>query len=82
MTLEIERIRVIALPDGRLDTANAARYLGLSPKTLATMRSNGTGPKYVKCGRVFYYQADLDEWLRQKPKVRSTAQARWSSGRR
>lgn len=76
MSLEIERVRVIAFPDGRLDTENAARYLGLSTKTLAMMRSAGSGPKFVKRGRVFYYQNDLDDWLKQQPKVTSTAQAR------
>jgi hypothetical protein len=40
------------------------------------MRSAGTGPKFVKRGRIFYFMDDLDEWLRQQPKVTSTAQAR------
>ena len=50
-------------PDGRLNTRNAARYLGLAVSTLAMMRCRGTGPSYVKRGKVFYYKADLDGWL-------------------
>ena len=42
----------------------AGLYLGLSVKTLAMRRCDGTGPQYVKRGRVFYYQNDLDEWLK------------------
>jgi hypothetical protein len=40
------------------------------------MRSAGTGPKFVKRGRVFYFLADLREWIAAQPKVASTAQAR------
>jgi hypothetical protein len=61
------------LPDGRMDTKNAAAYLGLSIHTLAIRRSEGTGPKFVKCGRIFYYKDDLDEWLRAG-RVSSTAE--------
>ena len=58
-------IQIPQFPDGRLDTKHAAAYLGLSVKTLAIKRSNGTGPKFVKRGRVFYYQTDLDDWLKK-----------------
>jgi hypothetical protein len=63
------------LPDGRMTTRNAAAYLGLSIKTLAMRRCDGTGPSFVKRGRVFYYREDLDDWLR-KGRVSSTAEAR------
>lgn len=66
---------VTVLPDGRMDTKNAATYCGLSVKTLAMKRSTGTGPRFVKLGRVFYFLEDLNEWLRRNP-VKSTAQAR------
>jgi hypothetical protein len=42
----------------------ASAYLGLMVQTLAKKRWNGTGPKFVKRGRIFYYREDLDEWLR------------------
>ena len=57
-------VAVVILPDGRMDRVNAARYLGLSPKTLAMYAVRGTGPKYVKRGKVFYFRNDLDNWLR------------------
>jgi hypothetical protein len=55
---------VMILPDGRMDRKNAARYLGLSVKTLAMHASRGTGPRFIKRGLVFYFRADLDLWLR------------------
>jgi hypothetical protein len=73
---EIERVKIVVYPDGRLDSENAARFLGLRPKTLAMMRTAGTGPKFLKKGRVFYYLNDLQAWLGEHPRVRSTAQAR------
>ena len=66
---------VVALPDGRLDSANAARYLGLSPKTLAMLRCAGKGPPYVKRGRIFYYQTDLNQWLKEG-RVMTTSELR------
>lgn len=76
---ELKKIEVVVYPDGRLDTTNAAKYLGFSPKTLAIMRSNGTGPRFVKRGRIFYFQEDLQAWIEEQPRVRSTAQARLSN---
>ncbi len=38
-------------------------------------RCDGTGPKFVKRGRVFYYRDDLDEWLRSA-RVSSNAELR------
>ena len=50
-------------PDGRMRTEDAARYLGLAPKTLAMMRCSGKGPRFIKKGRIFYFKEDLDAWL-------------------
>jgi hypothetical protein len=58
-----------------MDTSAAAAYLGLSIQTLAIKRCDGTGPKFVKSGRVFYYREDLDEWLRAA-RAGSTAESR------
>lgn len=66
---------VTMYPDGRFDTCNASAYVGLSEKTLAMMRCNGTGPKFVKRGRVFYFREDLDAWLNEGGRFTSTAQA-------
>ncbi len=65
---------VVILPDGRMDTKNAAKYSGFSEKTLAMKRCNGTGPKFIKLGRIFYRKDDLDDWI-QKGEAISTAQA-------
>ena len=66
---------VTIFPNGRLDTKNASAYLGFSTKTLAMMRWQGTGPKFIKKGRIFYYLEDLDEWMKT-PRLTSTAQAK------
>lgn len=66
---------IAMFPDGRMTASDAAAYLGIAPKTLAMKRSNGTGPKFVKRGRVFYFKDDLDEWLRAG-RASSTAEAR------
>jgi len=67
-------VEVVIFPDGRMDSANAADYLGLSQKTLAMMRCQGTGPEFIKRGRIFYFKEDLDTWLIQAGKRSSTAQ--------
>lgn len=50
---------------GRMRVAEAARYLGLAPSTLAKLRVRGDGPRYAKAGQriVVYDRADLDAWL-------------------
>jgi len=70
----IKNIEVVIFPDGRMDAANAAEYLGFSQKTLAMMRCQGTGPEYIKRGRIFYFREDLDAWINRSVKRSSTAQ--------
>lgn len=74
MENQVQVKEVVMYPDGRMDVKNAAGYTGLSEKTLAMMRCEGTGPKFIKRGRVFYFKEDLDAWL-QAGRVVSTAQA-------
>jgi len=70
-------IEVSIFPDDRLDPVNAAKYIGLSPKTLAMMRCKGIGPKFIKpCGRIYYFRKELDAWLNGQGPMESTAQAR------
>ncbi len=46
-----------------LNTAQAAHYIGLAPKTLEKMRVVGGGPVFRKHGRyVLYHIQDLDTW--------------------
>lgn len=65
MSSKIQNKDVVIFPDGRMDTKNAATYLGFSEKTLAMKRCQGKGPKFIKRGRIFYYKDALDEWLRE-----------------
>ncbi len=56
-----------------MDAKNAAAYLGLAVKTLTMMRCYGTGPAFVKRGRVFYFKSDLDRWI-QEGRSQTTAE--------
>lgn len=71
----VKNVEVLVLPGGRVSAKDAAAYVGLSEKTLAMWRSRGTGPKFLKRGRIFYFVQDLESWLRDG-EVRSTSQAR------
>ncbi|MBU0513663.1 MAG: helix-turn-helix domain-containing protein [Proteobacteria bacterium] len=52
------------IPPAVFSTKAAARYLGVSPQSLARWRITGQGPHFVKAGRrVVYLRADLDRWL-------------------
>lgn len=75
MTKNIRANEIVMYPDGRVDTCNASAYIGLSAKTMAMMRCNGTGPKFIKRGRIFYFMEDLDGWLNANGRLTSTAQA-------
>ena len=51
------------LPPRYLRTPEAARFLGLSHRTLEKHRTYGTGPTYRKIGgRVVYILAELEAW--------------------
>lgn len=73
----LELLPIQRLPDGRLTAKEAARYLGISEKTLANHRWRGTGPEFIRlCGRIFYMIDALEAFVRQAPRATSTAQAR------
>ena len=64
---EIETVRIRVLPGGRMDSNNAAKYLGRAPKTLAMWRMQGRGPKWTKSGgRVNYYKDWLDAYIQEE----------------
>lgn len=51
------------IPPRYLRTPEAARFLGLSDRTLEKHRTYGTGPLYRKLGgRVVYSVEDLQSW--------------------
>jgi len=61
------------LPLPFLRTQDAARFIGLSYRTLEKYRIAGTGPKYSKIGtRIVYAVSDLTEWVERGAK-RSTS---------
>ena len=73
---KVNHVQVVTFPDGRMDTRNTSVYTGFAEKTLAMMRCNGKGPKFVKRGRVFYFTADVDDWMNANGGLTSTAQAK------
>jgi len=59
----------------KLNSPEAAEYLGISASTLSKRRVDGNGPKYLKLGRrVVYDTRDLDAWLDTRRRA-STADA-------
>lgn len=55
-----------SMPPRYLRTQEAARYLGVSPRTMEKHRIYGTGPIYRKIGgRVVYKVGDLERWADQ-----------------
>ncbi len=64
---ELEPVRVRILPNGNMDSNNAAKYVGRAPKTLAMWRMQGIGQEWTKNGgRVFYNKEALDAFMRGK----------------
>lgn len=58
------------LPPRYLRTPEAARFLGLSGRTLEKHRTYGTGPAYHKLGgRVVYAIDDLQAWVSRGAKT-------------
>ena len=59
----------------KLNSPEAAEYLGISVSTLSKRRVDGDGPQYLKLGRrVVYDTRDLDAWLDTRRRA-STADA-------
>ena len=63
------------------NTAEAAKYLRLSPATLVQWRCMGKGPRYRRNSasaayssrnwrvRIYYAQSDLNDWLAEREQV-------------
>ena len=60
-----------------LNTAAAARVVGLGASTLEKLRLLGGGPTFIRLGsrRVGYRRDDLDMWLDTRPRMSSTSEA-------
>ena len=64
------------MPHELLSTKQAAERLGISKRTLETLRQVGNGPSYLKLGRAVRYQpSEIDSWLLTLA-FNSTAQAK------
>jgi hypothetical protein len=60
----VEGVRVRMLPDGRMSRIDAARYVGVKPKTLAMWQLHGKGPRsFLVGGRRYYRKLDLDAFI-------------------
>lgn len=58
-------VLISAQDDALLNSAEAAKFIGLSVWWLAKARSNGTGPKFVKIGRAIRYsRASLIDFIK------------------
>ena len=72
--VQLELVKVRVLPDGRLDRANAAKYLGRKEKTLAMWAMQGKGPRAIRvAGRIFYFKRELDSFIRGETGPRTAA---------
>ena len=61
-------------PDPLLTETEAAAYLSYRPRTLASWRRTGHGPRFVAVSKtsVRYRKSDLDTWIKSKVR-RSTS---------
>ena len=58
--INVDVSKVAATPDGRVSRADAAKFLGFKPKTLAEWYRKGKGPdSKLVGGRRFYVLDDL-----------------------
>lgn len=57
-------MNTLSLSTSLLSTNDAARRLGLSPRTLEALRVRGGGPEFIKLGRrVLYEPQSLTRWI-------------------
>lgn len=57
-------------PDQKFSRPEAARYLGISARTLEGWAVRGGGPRMLKLGsRVVYRRRDLDAWLASRERT-------------
>lgn len=64
-----------------LTSEEAAKRLGILPQSLRLRRNRGGGPPYIRLSdsptaRVFYPEAELQEWLDARPRYMGTGEER------
>jgi len=58
------RTKEFTLTGGAWTESEAAHFLGISSSGLRKWRNKGTGPRYVRLGRLIrYIPADVQAWL-------------------
>ncbi len=63
-----------------LKNAAAAYYIGVTPGTLNVWRSKGVSPRFIKVGAlVRYAEADLDAWLAERTRTRTSSRGQPAS---
>jgi predicted DNA-binding transcriptional regulator AlpA len=67
--------------DPELNTADAARFLGISVSTLERLRASGDGPRFAKYGprTIRYKTSDLCAW-REAHTFNNLSEARQAEG--
>jgi hypothetical protein len=69
------------MDEKRLNTREAAKYLGLAPQTLVNWRARGRGPAFIRFSRsVFYSKSDLDNFVKQsrhRPHTKPETELEW-----
>lgn len=62
---QTDQVATTAMLDDMLDTDDAARRLGVSKRTMETMRAKGNGPAYHEIGgSIRYLLGDVEAWRR------------------
>jgi predicted DNA-binding transcriptional regulator AlpA len=71
MTNEIEKNPAFEHEVALISEGNAAKYLGLSPRTLGEWRRNKKGPKYIRINSwlIRYKKSDLDDFIETQEMV-------------
>jgi len=63
----LEQIKIIVFPDGRIDLTNTAKLLGLGKKTLYNSKNNLNMPRYFKVGgKIYYDYKKVIEWIEKE----------------
>lgn len=61
---EREHLGITILPDGRMHTKDATKYLGCHVSTIYRMIQKKDGLRFIKKGDdYFFLQSDLDDWI-------------------
>jgi hypothetical protein len=59
-----------------LNPKEASEYTGTPVASLATMRTRGGGPRFLRPGgrsRIMYLKVDLDEWMQSNPRTSTSS---------